>query len=54
MTCRYCGSDLPEGALFCGECGRAVLVEELVGASVGAENAAGEEDYARFAPPPEV
>ena len=51
MTCRECGSELPEGALFCGECGHAVLVESLVGAtSVGAESA---EDNARFAPAPE-
>lgn len=24
MTCTYCGTALPAGALFCGECGRAV------------------------------
>lgn len=24
MTCSYCSTDLPAGALFCGECGRAV------------------------------
>jgi uncharacterized Zn finger protein (UPF0148 family) len=24
MTCRYCGTVLPEGALFCGECGQPV------------------------------
>lgn len=24
MTCSYCGTELPAGALFCGECGRAV------------------------------
>lgn len=24
MSCRYCGTPLPPGALFCGECGRAV------------------------------
>lgn len=24
MNCRYCSTELPEGALFCGECGRAV------------------------------
>jgi hypothetical protein len=35
MICRYCGSELPAEALFCGECGRAVLAESLVGASVG-------------------
>ena len=27
MNCRYCGAELPEGALFCGECGRAVVAE---------------------------
>ena len=21
MTCRICGADLPEGAMFCGDCG---------------------------------
>ena len=26
MTCRYCGTELPEGAMFCGECGRSVAV----------------------------
>ncbi len=24
MICTYCGTELPAGALFCGECGRAV------------------------------
>ena len=24
MTCRYCGTALPDGALFCGECGQPV------------------------------
>lgn len=24
MTCQHCGSELPIGAMFCGECGRAV------------------------------
>lgn len=24
MTCRHCGSDLPVGAMFCGDCGRSV------------------------------
>ncbi|MGN6502313.1 MAG: zinc-ribbon domain-containing protein, partial [Pseudolysinimonas sp.] len=43
MICRYCGAELPGDALFCGECGRAVLVESLVGASVGAAH----EDHAR-------
>jgi hypothetical protein len=63
MTCRYCASDLPVDAAFCGECGRAVVAESLVGANVlagsreGAGDAAGETggessvDYARFAPP---
>ncbi|HEV7741601.1 MAG TPA: zinc ribbon domain-containing protein [Pseudolysinimonas sp.] len=57
MTCRYCGSDLPSDALFCGECGRAVLVESLVGAnSVGdpaGDAADNSGEYARFAPPSE-
>lgn len=65
MTCRYCASELPVDALFCGECGRAVVVESLVGANVlagsreGAGDAVGEtpgeggtDVYARFAPPP--
>jgi hypothetical protein len=39
MTCRYCGSDLTPDALYCGECGHAVLVESLVGAGSKAEGA---------------
>jgi hypothetical protein len=63
MTCRHCASELPDEAMFCGECGRAVEVESLVGANVltgsleGTGDAAGEsagDDYARFAPPPEL
>ncbi len=27
MTCSYCNSELPAGAMFCGECGRAVVAE---------------------------
>ncbi|CAN5486299.1 hypothetical protein BH09ACT4_BH09ACT4_02380 [soil metagenome] len=52
MTCRYCGSELPADAMFCGECGRAVLVESLVGAnSVGDDSPEATGDvYARFAP----
>lgn len=30
MSCRYCGTPLPPGALFCGECGRAVESEPVV------------------------
>lgn len=41
--------------MFCGECGRAVLVEELVGANSVAESGDSSDDsYARFAPPPEA
>jgi len=32
VTCRYCGTDLPEGAMFCGECGRSVAVRPTVSA----------------------
>jgi hypothetical protein len=50
MICRYCGSELPAEAQFCGECGRAVLVESLVAASVGGTD----EDHGRYAPAPET
>lgn len=55
MTCRSCGTALPSDAMFCGECGEAVLAPSLVGAAgvLAAESAdaAGvPESYARFAP----
>jgi uncharacterized Zn finger protein (UPF0148 family) len=28
VSCRYCGIELPDGALFCGECGRAVNIDQ--------------------------
>lgn len=54
MTCRSCGTELPSDAMFCGECGRAVLAPSLVGAgSVEVSDASDlAEAYARFAPPP--
>lgn len=30
MKCTYCGTELPAGAMFCGECGRAVAAEGAV------------------------
>ena len=42
MTCTFCGTPLPPGALFCGECGRAVVGVPLVSATLAA------------APPPSV
>ncbi|WP_185203320.1 zinc ribbon domain-containing protein [Glaciihabitans sp. INWT7] len=42
MTCTFCGTPLPAGALFCGECGRAVVGVPLVSATLAA------------APPPSV
>ena len=30
MTCRVCGTELPDGALFCGECGSAVGAQPAV------------------------
>jgi hypothetical protein len=30
VTCSYCNSELPAGAMFCGECGRAVVAESAV------------------------
>ncbi|MDQ1608669.1 MAG: hypothetical protein QOE16_1401 [Microbacteriaceae bacterium] len=29
MNCRVCGSDLPDGAMFCGECGSSVTVTRV-------------------------
>jgi len=38
MTCRYCGTALPDGALFCGECGQPVTAttadDAVAGSSV--------------------
>jgi uncharacterized Zn finger protein (UPF0148 family) len=35
MTCRYCGTVLPDGALFCGECGQPVTAAKADDASTG-------------------
>ena len=33
MNCRYCGTELPAEAMFCGECGRAVAIAPMPVAS---------------------
>ena len=40
MNCAHCGTPLPEGALFCGECGRSVgaIVSATVAVTAPAEN----------------
>src|SRR4051794_9739368 len=35
MTCRYCGTPLPDGALFCGECGQPVAAAASNDAATG-------------------
>ncbi len=35
MTCRYCGTALPDGALFCGECGQPVSAAHSSDAAAG-------------------
>ena len=59
MRCRHCGSDLPVGAMFCGDCGRSVnapapaaRVAPVVsgGAGGGPAGAAAADDEAAAAP----
>lgn len=56
MNCAYCGTELPPGAMFCGECGRAVsskpVVQQHVAAAARPEPAALVEPSARPAPEP--
>ena len=40
MNCRYCGAELPPGAMFCGECGRATSAPEEAAAPSSAPVAA--------------
>lgn len=41
MTCRYCGTELPVGALFCGECGQPVAASAPSDSEQSAPPAAG-------------
>ncbi len=43
MTCFYCGTELPGGAMFCGECGRPVNTKGGRGAKAKAESVAAPE-----------
>lgn len=50
MTCDHCGTDLPESAIFCGECGSSVVVR-LHPDPVVAEAPEDKLDLDRLAPP---
>ncbi|MBK4347518.1 double zinc ribbon domain-containing protein [Lacisediminihabitans changchengi] len=52
MPCTFCGSALPGGALFCGECGRAVAAAESVATAVVAPIAQPPAPPALVSPPP--
>ena len=52
MTCSFCGSVLPGGALFCGDCGRAVTAAEVDSAISAAPSVRAVEPPALVTPPP--
>jgi hypothetical protein len=59
VTCRYCGTELPETAMFCGECGRSLAVSTarppvaLPPAQVSAQPTARIESESEPAPDPD-
>ncbi|MET0990774.1 MAG: zinc ribbon domain-containing protein [Lacisediminihabitans sp.] len=52
VTCTFCGSVLPGGALFCGDCGRAVTAAEVDSVVSAAPSVRSPEPPALVPPPP--